>query len=141
MYSKCSVKQAISAIVEQCQMNRPDLRHLLKEKNPLRYELVLAFDDFVMESALDFDKPISNFTSASNTMQGFQLQPRISTPSSSVQTPKEGEYSFDVDLNGIMKGARGLHSPFSLIDMNNNCLLYTSPSPRDMRRSRMPSSA
>ena len=23
----------------------------------------------------------------------------------------------------------------------NNCLLYTSPSPRDMRRSRMPSSA
>ena len=24
---------------------------------------------------------------------------------------------------------------------NNSCLLYTSPSPRDMRRSRMPSSA
>ena len=26
-------------------------------------------------------------------------------------------------------------------DSANNCLLYTSPSPRDMRRSRMPSSA
>ena len=26
-------------------------------------------------------------------------------------------------------------------DYNKNCLLYTSPSPRDMRRSRMPSSA
>ena len=26
-------------------------------------------------------------------------------------------------------------------DMVNTCLLYTSPSPRDMRRSRMPSSA
>ena len=26
-------------------------------------------------------------------------------------------------------------------DWLNNCLLYTSPSPRDMRRSRMPSSA
>ena len=25
--------------------------------------------------------------------------------------------------------------------VNENCLLYTSPSPRDMRRSRMPSSA
>ena len=25
--------------------------------------------------------------------------------------------------------------------LNNGCLLYTSPSPRDMRRSRMPSSA
>ena len=28
-----------------------------------------------------------------------------------------------------------------LIENDNNCLLYTSPSPRDMRRSRMPSSA
>ena len=27
------------------------------------------------------------------------------------------------------------------IDQSNHCLLYTSPSPRDMRRSRMPSSA
>ena len=26
-------------------------------------------------------------------------------------------------------------------EKNKNCLLYTSPSPRDMRRSRMPSSA
>ena len=26
-------------------------------------------------------------------------------------------------------------------DLDNFCLLYTSPSPRDMRRSRMPSSA
>ena len=26
-------------------------------------------------------------------------------------------------------------------DLNEDCLLYTSPSPRDMRRSRMPSSA
>ena len=122
VYSKCSVKQAISAIVEHCQTNRPDLREILREKNPLRYELVLAFDDFVMESALDFDKPISNFTSASNTMQGFQLQPRTSTPSSAIKTPKEGEYSFDIDLNGIVKGARGLHSPFSLIDMNNKSI-------------------
>ncbi|GAB5865645.1 hypothetical protein JMUB7532_27570 [Staphylococcus aureus] len=27
------------------------------------------------------------------------------------------------------------------IEQNYTCLLYTSPSPRDMRRSRMPSSA
>ena len=27
------------------------------------------------------------------------------------------------------------------LDWNNNCLLYTSPSPRDLYRSRMPSSA
>ena len=28
-----------------------------------------------------------------------------------------------------------------LIGLNNNCLLYTSPSPRDPKTSRMPSSA
>ena len=28
-----------------------------------------------------------------------------------------------------------------LVEKDNSCLLYTSPSPRDMRRSRMPSSA
>ena len=33
-------------------------------------------------------------------------------------------------------------APAALIDINNdNCLLYTSPSPRDQRGSRMPSSA
>ena len=30
---------------------------------------------------------------------------------------------------------------FIIGDKDRNCLLYTSPSPRDMRRSRMPSSA
>ena len=29
----------------------------------------------------------------------------------------------------------------TLVAMNNNCLLYTSPSPRDLSTSRMPSSA
>ena len=33
------------------------------------------------------------------------------------------------------------HFGSGLIDRVRNCLLYTSPSPRDMRRSRMPSSA
>ena len=29
----------------------------------------------------------------------------------------------------------------AMVDLKEGCLLYTSPSPRDMRRSRMPSSA
>ena len=32
-------------------------------------------------------------------------------------------------------------SKISVINKNNNCLLYTSPSPRDRQKSRMPSSA
>ena len=33
------------------------------------------------------------------------------------------------------------HARLSIIDLNESCLLYTSPSPRDQRGSRMPSSA
>ena len=32
-------------------------------------------------------------------------------------------------------------SCFTIFKINNSCLLYTSPSPRDLYRSRMPSSA
>ena len=44
-------------------------------------------------------------------------------------------------------GKRNVFSPDAIQDFNEAldeveaCLLYTSPSPRDMRRSRMPSSA
>ena len=62
---------------------------------------------------------------------------------------------FDACLTGhgrverLWSGARWLEGPvwfaagrYLLIsDIPNNCLLYTSPSPRDRTRSRMPSSA
>ena len=40
----------------------------------------------------------------------------------------------------IAEGISGSEETFA-IEMNNFCLLYTSPSPRDQRGSRMPSSA
>ena len=43
-------------------------------------------------------------------------------------------------INGIYKPQKGTVS-FRGQEIPNICLLYTSPSPRDMRRSRMPSSA
>ena len=41
--------------------------------------------------------------------------------------------------NNLLQFHTDLRSP--KVDILKNCLLYTSPSPRDMRRSRMPSSA
>ena len=38
-------------------------------------------------------------------------------------------------------GVTGLTAYFGLLDLGNPCLLYTSPSPRDRQKSRMPSSA
>ena len=46
--------------------------------------------------------------------------------------------------NGLLiNDAQVINRIFDIFDtdQNNFCLLYTSPSPRDMRRSRMPSSA
>ena len=41
----------------------------------------------------------------------------------------------------IKKNAVNVTTKLKLIKKNKNCLLYTSPSPRDVLRSRMPSSA
>ena len=35
----------------------------------------------------------------------------------------------------------GVDEPYAIVQLYRNCLLYTSPSPRDRRLSRMPSSA
>ena len=43
--------------------------------------------------------------------------------------------------NGIRMGVKLINDVSGLSYDPNTCLLYTSPSPRDMRRSRMPSSA
>ena len=45
------------------------------------------------------------------------------------------------DSKATTKGATVGTDAKELYDLAEACLLYTSPSPRDMRRSRMPSSA
>ena len=64
-----------------------------------------------------------------------------------------GSCNQSVDANALLKNAEtrteimntiaGNHSYMTefMDAMQNNCLLYTSPSPRDRTRSRMPSSA
>ena len=57
------------------------------------------------------------------------------------------EYAISVLLSGISVGGQyaliaiGYTMVYGILRLINFCLLYTSPSPRDMRRSRMPSSA
>ena len=67
----------------------------------------------------------------------------------------DGQVVDDRNQMGVNIGARRMQSPLKnkyelkksvaapngLMKQSTPCLLYTSPSPRDMRRSRMPSSA
>ena len=59
----------------------------------------------------------------------------------------EGEFVCILGPSGcgkttLLRVIAGLESQSEgTIQQNNNCLLYTSPSPRDTERSRMPSSA
>ena len=52
-----------------------------------------------------------------------------------------GTVSFQTDFFEIAKQIEIFTTLFKEVNMNYVCLLYTSPSPRDRTRSRMPSSA
>ena len=52
-----------------------------------------------------------------------------------------GMYHLDQDAAGVYSSDNLHYSCMSASDVVNPCLLYTSPSPRDRQKSRMPSSA
>ena len=60
--------------------------------------------------------------------------PAVSPPPDCVGGKQFYIHSFQDDCNRVIQGER----TFELV---NSCLLYTSPSPRDLSTSRMPSSA
>ena len=71
--------------------------------------------------------------------EAYQEQYRL-TKSKLEQTPKGKQFTFD-EMKIFGKFDLFCRRVIKLIDMFSTCLLYTSPSPRDRTRSRMPSSA
>ena len=74
----------------------------------------------------------------------------VSAPTLKAMTPIDGDYFgagmmlapfYDISSYGHGGDTYGTHSAAFYNPDNNICLLYTSPSPRDQRGSRMPSSA
>ena len=63
----------------------------------------------------------------------------VPVPVPAPSTPAPAKY-YDVDPNDLFNDLFKSSSP-SQIGKYKHCLLYTSPSPRDQRGSRMPSSA
>ena len=61
----------------------------------------------------------------------------IYTDGSCLENPGNGGWAAIIKMNGNIKKISGNEKNTT----NNSCLLYTSPSPRDLSTSRMPSSA
>ena len=72
----------------------------------------------------------------------FSLSVLMSQPANDVYYVRyfESDHNFKADLSMLSTDRRG-RSHLSVSYNEKDCLLYTSPSPRDKRQSRMPSSA
>ena len=71
-------------------------------------------------------------------LDGFVINPESDVAAISVF---DGLNEVVINNTGVISDPDHAISAFSGITVNNTCLLYTSPSPRDKRQSRMPSSA
>ena len=68
----------------------------------------------------------------------------VKLPDGSIKQLPKGSTGLDLALSigpGLAKDAVAIEINNIQKDLSDTCLLYTSPSPRDLRRSRMPSSA
>ena len=79
-------------------------------------------------------------------LSGDGIGPEISEVSKKVLKKLSKKHNFDIEIieklfGGIAYEKYGTPAPDETLDQCKNCLLYTSPSPRDRTRSRMPSSA
>ena len=78
--------------------------------------------------------------SSSNTTSNSTNHSNIKSAPPTASAPSFSAQSQDVCATGVSVGIQTFGTGFSG-GKTNSCLLYTSPSPRDRQKSRMPSSA
>ena len=110
-----------------------------------RYELPWPLNELQTDEFLEEKDPVGVVQHLINSHSGStaSTDSRITTinnmfPIVGEEVPTESSSAYDPDIIMGCQGDGGLECQCQWC---NCCLLYTSPSPRDMRRSRMPSSA
>ena len=68
------------------------------------------------------------------------MKEKIDSNSMSLKWEQNGELAHK-DLSELIERLKNVESEHTSSELSRFCLLYTSPSPRDTRSSRMPSSA
>ena len=107
---------------------------------PLEIDLALI-DDGLIEGPEDYTLGLSNVTSTSGASVSINASASsVTTTINDTQGPggdAEGPATFSI--TGPADGDEGSVASYQVA--LSGCLLYTSPSPRDRQKSRMPSSA
>ena len=100
-------------------------------------EIILHADFLELkdDKKIKMDIPVKVLGDAPGVKQGGKILMRI-RKLSLMAYPKNMPSFVEVDISGLELG-----QSIKVEELLNNCLLYTSPSPRDRTRSRMPSSA
>ena len=134
---KTSSRQFILSMLRNLPSEFRPIRVVLEEKNPLSWDLVTS-------RLIDFDKDLKSEKKSTPV----SVSAAGSTVSGSEKTePKSADERAFVSGFGNHRSRRGNfnnrnnYNGRSNFNRSNRCLLYTSPSPRDRTRSRMPSSA
>ena len=95
-------------------------------------------------SSLDIDSDGSNITDATtlDVIDGLRTEESGTSTDTHGQTLRTASLGLDMNIQNDGTSVNGT-DPVHTLNFSNNitCLLYTSPSPRDRQKSRMPSSA
>ena len=136
-------------VIVLAQKNQP---HKIRRLNPLTKTLNTMFEaqmPFVfLNSVAIIESPTMVFVAANYPPEIGWVDE--STPTKDIYEDDWGDGSFSIEhhslrcitpFNGELYTIAVDNFEFGKLVCTNNCLLYTSPSPRDVEESRMPSSA
>ena len=94
------------------------------------------------EEFTDLDMSYLNVSRVYVTARLWKVQSDVKISAEYTGTPANGYQVESISTTPNVISVAGSEEALnSLKDQNNTCLLYTSPSPRDRQKSRMPSSA
>ena len=100
----------------------------------------IANDTATSEMIKNYTEDLLNYIGKDQNIDSTQIEPDINAIADNASTLEDSE----VEINVLLNDSYETSSPFALSVVNGSygtCLLYTSPSPRDLSTSRMPSSA
>ena len=96
---------------------------------------------------MEYSTLIARLKTASESFENLEVQladPDIANDPKKLESIARERSKLEplvIDFNKLIDTDKEIEDSKNLLRENRNCLLYTSPSPRDKRLSRMPSSA